>query len=43
MKHLSKLKLVAARQQRALTKIEQRKAKLIDKLEEQLALADAFY
>jgi hypothetical protein len=41
MKHLSKLKLVAARQQRALNKIEQRRAKLIEKLEEQLAMAEA--
>ncbi len=41
MKHLSKLKLVAAQQRRALTKIEQRRAKLIGKLEEQLALAEA--
>jgi hypothetical protein len=41
MKHLSKLKIVAAQQQRALTKIEQRRAKLIEKLEEQYALAEA--
>jgi hypothetical protein len=41
MKHLSKLKLVAAQHRRALNKIEQRRAKLIDKLEEQLALAEA--
>jgi hypothetical protein len=41
MKHLSKLKLVAAQQRRALTKIEQRRAKLIEKLEEQLAMAEA--
>ena len=41
MKHLSKLKLVAAQQRRTLTKVEQRRAKLISKLEEQLALADA--
>ncbi len=41
MKHLSKLKLVAAQQRRALNKIEQRRAKLIEKLEEQLALAEA--
>ncbi len=41
MKHLSKLKLVAAQQRRALTKIEQRRAKLIEKLEEQYALAEA--
>jgi hypothetical protein len=41
MKYLSKLKLVAAQQRRVLTKIEQRRAKLIEKLEEQLALAEA--
>lgn len=41
MKHLSKLKLVAAQQRRMLTKVEQRRAKLIGKLEEQLALAEA--
>ena len=41
MKHLQKLKLVAQQQQRLLTKVEQRRAKLISKLEEQLALADA--
>jgi hypothetical protein len=41
MKHLSKLKLVAAQQRRALNKIEQRRAKLIEKLEEQLALVEA--
>jgi hypothetical protein len=41
MKHLSKLKLVAAQQRRMLTKVEQRRAKLISKLEEQLALAEA--
>ena len=41
MKHLSKLKLVAAQQRRILTKVEQRRAKLISKLEEQLALAEA--
>jgi len=41
MKHLQKLKLVAQQQQRLLTKVEQRRAKLISKLEEQLALAEA--
>ena len=41
MRHLSKLKLVAAQQRRMLTKVEQRRAKLISKLEEQLALAEA--
>ena len=41
MKHLQKLKLVAQQQQRLLTKVEQRRAKLTSKLEEQLALADA--
>ena len=41
MKHLSKLKLVAAQQRRALGKLEQRREKLIGKLEEQLALAEA--
>ena len=41
MKHLRKLKLVAAQQRRMLTKVEQRRAKLISKLEEQLALAEA--
>lgn len=41
MKHLSKLKLVAAQQRRALSKIEQRRVKLIAKLEEQLAMAEA--
>jgi hypothetical protein len=41
MKHLSKLKIVAAQQQRAFTKIEQRRVKLIEKLEEQLALVEA--
>ena len=41
MSHLKKLKLVAAQQRRLLTKTEQRRAKLIVKLEEQLALAEA--
>lgn len=41
MKHLQKLKLVAQQQRRLLTKVEQRRAKLISKLEEQLALAEA--
>ena len=41
MKHLQKLKLVAQQQRRLLTKMEQRRAKLISKLEEQLALAEA--
>ena len=41
MSHLKKLKLVAAQQRRLLTKTEQRRAKLIAKLEEQLALAEA--
>ena len=41
MSHLKKLKLVAAQQRRMLTKVEQRRAKLIGKLEEQLALAEA--
>lgn len=41
MKHLSKLKLVAAQQRRVLGKLEQRREKLIGKLEEQLALAEA--
>ena len=41
VKHLQKLKLVAQQQRRLLTKVEQRRAKLICKLEEQLALAEA--
>ena len=41
MKHLSKLKLVAAQQRRMLTKVEQRRDKLISKLEEQRTLAEA--
>ena len=41
MRHLSKLKLVATQQRRLLTKVEQRRAKLISKLEEQLILAEA--
>jgi len=41
MKHLQKLKLVAQQQRQLLTKVEQRRAKLIGKLEEQLALAEA--
>jgi len=41
MKHLSRLKLVAAQQRRMLTKVEQRRAKLVVNLEEQLALAEA--
>ena len=41
MSHLKKLKLVAAQQRRLLTKTEQRRSKLIVKLEEQLALAEA--
>ena len=41
MKHLQKLKLVAQQQRRLLTKVEQRRVKLISKLEEQLALAEA--
>jgi hypothetical protein len=41
MKHLQKLKLVAQQQQRLLTKVERRRAKLVGKLEEQLALAEA--
>lgn len=41
MKHLQKLKLVAQQQRRLLTKVEQRRAKLIGKLEEQLALAES--
>ena len=41
MKHLQKLKLVAQQQRRLFTKVEQRRAKLISKLEEQLALAEA--
>ena len=41
MKHLQKLKLVAQQQRRLLTKVEQRRVKLIEKLEEQLALAEA--
>jgi hypothetical protein len=41
MKHLQKLKLVAQQQRRLLTKVEQRRNKLISKLEEQLALAEA--
>ena len=41
MSHLKKLKLVAAQQRRMLTKVEQRRAKLINKIEEQLALAEA--
>ena len=41
MKHLQKLKLVAQQQRRLRTKVEQRRAKLICKLEEQLALAEA--
>ena len=41
MKHLQKLKLVAQQQRRLLTKVEQRRAKLIGKLEEQLVLVEA--
>ena len=41
MRHLQKLKLVAQQQRRLLTKVEERRAKLISKLEEQLALAEA--
>ena len=41
MKHLRTLKLVAAQQRHTLNKIEQRRAKLIDKLQEQLALVEA--
>ena len=41
MKHLQRFKLVAQQQRRMLTKVEQRRAKLISKLEEQLALAEA--
>lgn len=41
MKHLSKLNIVAAQQRRAFTKIEQRRVKLTEKLEEQLALVEA--
>ena len=41
MRHLQKLKLVAQQQRRLLTKVEQRRAKLIGNLEEQLALAEA--
>ena len=41
MNHLQKLELVAQQKRRLLTKVEQRRAKLISKLEEQLALAEA--
>jgi hypothetical protein len=41
MKHLSKLKIVAAQQRRAINKIEQRRTKLIEKLEDQLTLVKA--
>ena len=39
MKHLQKLKLVAQQQRLLLTKVEQRRAKLTGKLEEQLAFS----
>jgi len=41
MKHLSKFKLVAAAQKQVQSKTEQRRAKLIEKLEDQLAMAEA--
>jgi len=42
MKYLNKLKLVAQQQKRLQTKAEMRRAKLIGRLEEQLAMAEAF-
>mgnify|MGYP003328026067 CR=1 FL=1 len=41
MKHLSRLKLVPVLQKRNQNKIEIRRAKLIEKLEDQLAMAEA--
>jgi hypothetical protein len=41
MKHLSKLKLVAAQQRRALNKKEQRRTRLIEKNQDQWALVKA--
>ena len=41
MKHLSKFKLVAVAQKQVQSKAEQRRAKLIEKLEDQLAMAEA--
>lgn len=41
MSHLSKLKIVAQQQKRLQTKTEYRRAKLLEKLEEQLGLAEA--
>lgn len=41
MKHLGRLKLVAVLQKRTQNKIEIRRAKLIEKLEDQLAMAEA--
>jgi hypothetical protein len=41
MKHLSKFKLVAVAQKHVQSKAEHRRAKLIEKLEDQLAMAEA--
>jgi hypothetical protein len=41
MKHLSKFKLVAVAQKQVQSKAEHRRAKLIEKLEDQLAMAEA--
>jgi len=41
MTHLSKLKLVAQGQRRSESKTEHRRTKVIEKLEEQLSMAEA--
>ena len=41
MKHLGRLKLVAVAQKHVQSKTEHRRAKLIEKLEDQLAMAEA--
>ena len=41
MKYLSRMKIVARFQKRMQTKAEHRRAKLIEKLEEQLGMAEA--
>jgi hypothetical protein len=41
MSHLSKLKIVAQQQRRLQTKTEHRRAKLLEKLEEQLTMVEA--
>jgi hypothetical protein len=41
MSNLSKLKIVAQQQRRLQTKTEHRRAKLLEKLEEQLAMVEA--